>query len=58
MDSGTYVYAAPETYNGQGYTTKADVYSFGIILWEMAMRVITGTASPFSLLFPLGRVGD
>jgi serine/threonine protein kinase len=56
--SGTYVYAAPETYNGQGYTTKADVYSFGIILWEMAMRVITGTASPSSLLFPLGRVGD
>ena len=38
---GTYIYAAPEVYRGQIFTTKADVYSFGIILWELLNRHLT-----------------
>ena len=29
---------APEVINSQGYTEKADVFSYGIILWEIASR--------------------
>ncbi len=29
---------APEVINGENYTEKADVYSYGIILWEIAAR--------------------
>ena len=29
---------APEVIKGQNYTEKADVFSFGIILWEIASR--------------------
>lgn len=29
---------APEVIAGQVYTEKADVFSFGIILWEIAAR--------------------
>ena len=40
---GTYVYAAPETYmGGQQYTTKSDVYSYSLILWELVMRRLLG----------------
>ena len=35
---GTYQWMAPEVINGQKYTEKADVFSFGIILWEIATR--------------------
>lgn len=47
---GTYVYAAPETYmGGQQYTTKSDVYSYSLILWELVVRCITGAYSrPYS----------
>jgi len=38
---GTYAYCAPEVYFGKTYSPKADIYSMGIILWEMAFRVIT-----------------
>jgi serine/threonine protein kinase/ankyrin repeat protein/Ca2+-binding EF-hand superfamily protein len=37
---GTMAYAAPEAYLGEEFTVKADVYSFGIILWEIAARMI------------------
>lgn len=33
---GTPCWAAPEVLLGTTYDTKADVYSFGILLWEMA----------------------
>lgn len=35
---GTYQWMAPEVISGQVYTEKADVFSFGIILWEIASR--------------------
>jgi len=35
---GTPKWAAPEVLRNEIYTTKADVYSFAIILWEMSTR--------------------
>lgn len=35
---GTFQWMAPEVINEKSYTEKADVYSFGIILWEIASR--------------------
>lgn len=35
---GTYQWMAPEVIAGYKYTEKADVFSFGIILWELATR--------------------
>ena len=35
---GTYQWMAPEVIRGFKYTEKADVYSYGIILWELATR--------------------
>jgi len=39
---GTYAYTAPEMYYSKNYTAKADVYSIGIILWEMSTCLIHG----------------
>ena len=36
---GTYHWMAPEIFENKSYTTKADVYSFGIVLWEIICRV-------------------
>ena len=33
--AGTPVYVAPEVFRSEVYDSKADVYSFGIMLWEM-----------------------
>ncbi len=33
--AGTPVYIAPEVFHSKVYDSKADIYSFGIILWEM-----------------------
>lgn len=35
---GTYQWMAPEVISSQNYTEKADVFSFSIILWEIASR--------------------
>lgn len=35
---GTYEWMAPELISGGTYTNKADIFSFGIILWEIASR--------------------
>ena len=32
---GTPVYMAPEVYDEKKYSSKADIYSLGIIMWEM-----------------------
>eukprot|EP01112_Ceratiomyxa_fruticulosa_P004101 TRINITY_DN1445_c0_g1_i1.p1 TRINITY_DN1445_c0_g1~~TRINITY_DN1445_c0_g1_i1.p1 ORF type:complete len:727 (+),score=136.48 TRINITY_DN1445_c0_g1_i1:310-2490(+) len=48
---GTFAYCAPEVATGVGtpYSTKSDVYSIGIVLWELVTRIITGEyARPFS----------
>uniref|UniRef100_A0A6B2L9F5 Protein kinase domain-containing protein n=1 Tax=Arcella intermedia TaxID=1963864 RepID=A0A6B2L9F5_9EUKA len=37
---GTYAYTAPEMYHSKIYTTKSDVFSIGIIIWEMSSCVI------------------
>jgi len=29
---------APEVIKGENYTEKSDVFSFGIVLWEIATR--------------------
>lgn len=39
---GTYAYIAPEVYNCETFTTKSDVYSVAIILWELIHRMING----------------
>ena len=36
-DSGTAAYMAPEVINSDQYNTKADVYSFGILMYEVIM---------------------
>ena len=45
QDVGTYLYMAPEVYTTQSYNGKADVYSFGVILFQ----VVTGKR-PYSEL--------
>lgn len=46
---GTAAYIAPETCKGEQYTTKSDIYSLGICLWEMSYRCIIGKyQTPFS----------
>jgi hypothetical protein len=37
---GTLAYCCPEVYFGIRFTDKSDIYSFGIILWELANRCI------------------
>lgn len=32
---GTMLYMAPEVHEGKPYCTKADMYSFGLVMWEM-----------------------
>ncbi len=38
--AGTYHWMAPEVINSQHYTEKADIYSFGVIMWEVSFRAI------------------
>jgi serine/threonine protein kinase len=35
---GTIVYQAPEVMRGTGYTEKVDVYSFGMVLYELVLN--------------------
>jgi len=37
---GTTGWVAPEVLNEEGYTEKADVYSFAIVLWELLTRLV------------------
>jgi len=35
---GTYHWMAPEIFDNKNYTIKADVFSFGVVLWEICAR--------------------
>src|SRR5687768_7743164 len=35
---GTYLWMAPEVVNQEEYSLAADVYSFGMVLWELVTR--------------------
>lgn len=35
---GTYAYCAPEIYFGEPFTAKSDIYSMGIVFWEIFNR--------------------
>lgn len=39
---GTYIYCAPEIYFGEPFTPLSDVYSIGIIFWELIVKLVTG----------------
>jgi serine/threonine protein kinase len=43
---GTIHYLAPEVYMGEKYTSKADIYSLGIVLWELITRTMNGKYAP------------
>lgn len=46
---GTMAYCAPEVYTGERFTVKSDVYSLGIILWELVTRCAHKTyKAPYS----------
>ncbi|KAJ6839206.1 serine/threonine-protein kinase STY8-like [Iris pallida] len=47
-ETGTYRWMAPEVINHQAYDQKADVFSFAIVLWELATSKI-----PYELKTPL-----
>ncbi|KAK9865664.1 hypothetical protein WJX84_002223 [Apatococcus fuscideae] len=46
---GTFEWAAPEVLMGQACTDKADIYSFGVVLWE----IITGEEPHLRALRPI-----
>jgi len=55
---GTPKWAAPEVLRNEIYTTKADVYSFAIILWEMSTRQDPFPGmSAFELIVQVGKHG-
>ena len=62
--AGTPVYIAPEVFHSKLYDSKADIYSFGIMLWEMwyarqAFAEFNGTITDFFSLVDEGhRPGD
>lgn len=51
--TGTFVYIAPEVFHSKLYDSKVDIYSFGLLLWEMwyghqvFLEVKAETLTPF-----------
>jgi serine/threonine protein kinase len=39
---GTYAYLAPEMFKGTTFTASCDIWSCGVVLWEIGNRVIKG----------------
>ena len=51
--AGTPVYIAPEVFHSEVYDSKADIYSFGIMLWEMwyGQQAFTEVKGPMTVFF-------
>ncbi|GMI44104.1 hypothetical protein TrCOL_g9246 [Triparma columacea] len=47
-ETGTYRWMAPEVIRHESYSSNADVYSFGIVLWQLITREV-----PFASLSPI-----
>ena len=47
-ETGTYRYMAPEIIRHESYSSNADVYSFGICLWQLITREV-----PFASMTPI-----
>lgn len=47
-ETGTYRYMAPEVIRHESYSSNADVYSFGIVLWQLITREV-----PFASKTPI-----
>lgn len=46
---GTYLYSAPELFKESSFTDRCDIYSVGIVLWEITTRLVRKSyRSPFS----------
>eukprot|EP01133_Synstelium_polycarpum_P015358 gene15358-18217_t len=46
---GRFIYSPPELFMAKKYSSKSDVYSYSIVLWELIQRCITGAYQvPFS----------
>lgn len=47
LDSGieNVAYTAPEVYMDGEYSTKSDIYSLGVVMWELALRIVKGNAA-------------
>eukprot|EP01133_Synstelium_polycarpum_P020952 gene20952-25152_t len=55
---GTPCWTAPEVLRNQRYTDRADVYSFGIVMWECATRSDPYYGMPaYQVIFAVGREG-
>jgi Protein tyrosine and serine/threonine kinase len=40
--AGTYTFLAPEAFLSSGFTEKSDIYAYGVMLWEICERVLSG----------------
>ncbi|KAF4129489.1 Protein tyrosine kinase [Phytophthora infestans] len=45
---GSSGYTAPEIFTHQGYGSKVDVWSFGVVLWEVASSSLHNRVNPFT----------
>lgn len=55
---GTPAWTAPEVLRNEKYTKKCDVYSFGIVLWELITRDDPHHGMPpFQVVFAVGTQG-